>query len=314
LGVAILLVAGAAPNAWGADGRPVAGPATAPHIVNLVGDFLAYADQCKALDAGQRAARWDAMIEAKHADFINQVIYRKKQGAERERYKRWVIEHFWTDVIGKLDDVRKLNADIAARIAQATAQFRKSFPDFSGVTDYYVTISFGFAGKVDQVNGRAVFAIGLEKFAPDSANLEMTIAHELFHLYHFQTFSTAGGLYRQLWAEGLATWASMGCVPGHRYSAYLGFSGEKMNQCQKLLPKMAAQLRQNMGGQRDPKLERAYFGAEDNDMGIPPAGGYYVGLLVCEALSKQYTVAQMARLDADTVYRLVEAQLRGMEK
>ncbi len=91
-------------------------------------------------------------------------------------------------------------------------------------------------------------------------------------------------------------------------SAYLGFSGEKMNRCQALLPRMARELREKMG-ENDEKLRRIYFGAEPNATQIPPEAGYYVGYLIADALAKNRTLSELARLDPTAVYPLVESEL-----
>ncbi len=162
------------------------------------------------------------------------------------------------------------------------------------------------------MGGRDVLALGLEFFRDSGADadrqIRITLAHELFHLYHFQFFSASGGLYRPLWAEGLATYASAVVVPGHKRSAYLGFPGRKMNRCHELLPLLAADLKKNMG-QNDRRIERLYFGAEDNGTKVPPEAGYYVGLLIIERLAQKYSLAELARMDKNLVFRLLAEEL-----
>ena len=192
-------------------------------------------------------------------------------------------------------------------------RFRKRFPGFKADTDFYVTISFSFNGKVVNIGTKNVFALGLEAFKSTDPLLqaEITIAHELFHLYHFQFFSTRGGLYRTLWAEGLAVYASAVLVPGHRYSTYLAFSPKKVDRCGALLGKLAAELGRHMDG-KDHRIERLYFGAEPNDTWVPPEAGYYVGLVLVQSLAKQADLGKLAKLPADKVYRLVKAELKRL--
>jgi len=188
------------------------------------------------------------------------------------------------------------------------ASFRKAFPDFEPSTEFYITISFSFRGKVVGLDGKDVFAIGIEQVQPGTAEIPITIAHELFHLYHFKTFQAGGGLYRTLWAEGLASYASAMLVPGQRLSAILGFPGGKMNRCQELLPEMAAELRREMG-KNDPRIQRIYFGAESNDTQIPPEAGYYVGYFIAEALAKERSLADLARLEPKAAFPLIAREL-----
>lgn len=278
-------------------------------IINVADDFLRYHDTCKAMLSIARAASWDAVLEQKHPALFNDAIYRKKQGAERTRFKQWCIDSFWKDVAPKIEAIRKLSAAVPRQIAETVAAFQKVLPDYKPSTDFYVTISFTFRGKVVDVGGKNVFGIGLDRLDPAKPlEVPITIAHELFHLYHFKTFRPSGGLYRPLWAEGLATYASAAVVPGHRDSTYLGFSGEKMNRCAALLPRMARELRAKMGAS-DPGLQRIYFGAEANATQIPPEAGYYVGLQIAKSLAKARSLRGLARIDAKAVYPLLVQEL-----
>ena len=278
-------------------------------IVNVVDDFLAYHREAKDLDAAGRAAAWDRLLESRHPDFFSDSIYRAKEGEEREEFKRARIAEFWADFAPRIDEIAKRTEGIEETIHDVVREFRRHLPDFRGDADFFVTISFSYRGKVMKVGDRDALAIGIEKFGPDDdLSLRVTIAHELFHLFHFRSFNAGGGLYRTLWAEGLATYASAVVVPGHRRSDYLGFPAEKMNRCADLLTAMAADLKKHMG-ENDPRLKRVYFGAEDNDTRVPPEAGYYVGLLIAESLGRETPLPKLARLPAEEVFRLVAAEL-----
>jgi len=290
----------------GTEGMPASGAGY--KILNLATDFVAYYDACQGASPQERTAMWDKLLESRYPDFFAQVLYRNKAGADRERFKKSFITWFWKEGVAKIENVRQMAPTVSGRIVGVMAQFRKQFPDFKPATDFYVTVAYSFKGKVLGLNGKDIFAQGLEDFTPGSPQLSITIAHELFHLYHFQFFSTRGALYRSLWAEGMASYASDRLVPGHRMSTVLGFSGQKMNTCHDLLPTMAKQLLEKMGEQ-DKRLERIYFGAEKNDTPIPPEAGYYVGYLVVASLAKPHSLGELAKMDAKVVYALVRREL-----
>ncbi len=281
-------------------------------IVNVVDDFMAYHRAAKDGSERQRAALWDSMVEAAHRAFFDDAVYRRKKGPERERYKAYCRRTFWEEIAPEMDFFRGLNRNIGATMDRVVLDFRKHLPEFKPDTDFYVTFSFSFRGKAVGVGGRDVLALGMESFRDFGSKAEnqirITLAHEMFHLFHFRFFSASGGLYRPLWAEGLATYASAVVVPGFRSSAYLGFSGTKMNRCHDLLPQLAADLKKNMG-RNDRRLARLYFGAEANQTKVPPEAGYYVGLLIAERLARKHSLAQLAKMDRDTVFRLVAAEL-----
>jgi len=298
----------------------VTGPAAAEterapqyRIVNIVNDFVSYYDECRNLGATERKARWDSLLEKKYPDFFQDAIYRKKEGADRDKFKDWCIETFWKEVAPKMPVIRKLNLTAIAEIKATLDAFQKQFPDFKPSTDFYVAISFSFRGKVVDVKGKDVFAIGLENFEPGQPQLRLTIAHELFHLYHFQFFESSGGLYRTLWAEGLASYASAVVVPGYRFSQYLGFPAEKMNRCEELLPTMAKELLKELGN-NDQRIKRIYFGAEPNDTPIPPEAGYYVGFMIAESLANTNSLAELARMKPDSVLPILRRELSRLSE
>ncbi len=282
-------------------------------IVDVAADFISYYVKCNRLAEAQRKAQWDRLLEKKHPDFFQEVIYRKKRGTDREEFKESCMQTFWTDVAPKMSTVRKLHLTAADTIREVVNSFQKKFPDFRPSTDFYLTISFSFHGKVVDVKGKDVFAIGLENFEPGQPHFRITIAHELFHLYHFQFFNASGGLYRTLWAEGLASYASAVVVPGYRFSQYLGFPGEKMNRCQELMPTLAKELLREMG-ESDKRIKRIYFGAEPNDTQIPPEAGYYVGFVIIESLAKRTSLADLARMKSNDVFATLRRELTRLSE
>jgi len=313
----LLLIVAFAPAAWAAEPAKPPSPWPLPggqgkaapyRILNLVPDFLAYHDQAKDRNEAGRVYRWNTLLEAKQPAFFSDALYRRKEGAERERFKATLIRQFWTEVAPKIETVRALNAVIETRLRDVVARFREVFPDFRADTDYYITISFSFRGKALTVGGKEVLAIGLEKFDADDPQIPITLAHELFHLYHFQTFSTSGALYRTLWAEGMAVAGSEAVVPGHRTSVYLMFPGPKMNRCAELLPTLARDLRRNLTS-TDHTMRRLYLSDDPNAAGLPTESGYYVGYLIVTELAKQQPLARLARLEPTAVLPLLEREL-----
>ncbi len=283
-------------------------------VVNVVNDFQAYYQKCSDMGWRHRSDNWDTMLEGKYPQFFKDAIYRGKNGPERDRYKQDCIRVFWDEVAPRMGEISRLNSNLEKKLNLMVAEFQRQFSDFWLTTDFYITISFSFRGKALPVGNRTIIAIGLEAFnAGDEQQIYITLAHEMFHLYHFRFFQPGGGLYRSLWAEGLATYASAVVVPGHRRSTYLGFPVEKMNHCYDLLPLLAGDLKKNLG-RNDHRLKRIYFGAEPNETLVPPEAGYYVGLLILEKLAAQTPLNQLAMMPADKVMPLLAKELTILEK
>lgn len=287
------------------------GDAPAPdfRIVNMVDDYLAYYRACAESDGPTRDRRWTEMLETKHPQFFADAIYRRKEGEDRDAYREVCIRRFWEEIAPRIDEIANRNEGIVAVVEGVIRDFRKALPDSREATDLYITISFSFRGKAVTVGEKDVIALGLEFFTePGDLQLRITLAHELFHLHHFQTFDAGGGLYRTLWAEGMATYASAVVVPGRKRSTYLGFPVAKMNRCHELLPLLAADLKKNLG-ENDHRLKRIYFGAEENDTKVPPEAGYYVGLLIVESAAEGTSLSKLAKLSPKEVFALLALEL-----
>ncbi len=284
-------------------------PAPAFRVVNMVDDFIAYHRTCAESDGPTRDRRWTEMLEMKYPQFFADAIYRRKEGDDRIAYRQVCIRRFWEEIAPRIDAIARRNQGIVSVVEGVARDFRKALPEARAATDIFITISFSFRGKALTVGGKEVVALGLESFTkPGTLQLRITLAHELFHFHHLRTFDGGGGLYRTLWAEGLATYASAVVVPGEKRSTYLGFPVEKMNLCYDLLPQLAADLRKNLG-ENDHRLKRLYFGAERNDTQVPPEAGYYIGLLVAESAAEGTTLGKLAQLNPKEVFAILAREL-----
>ena len=302
---AALILACAAPDSHaGESSKAVSVSLPGGHrIYNLLPAFIAYGEQGRALDAAGRLALWDRLLEKHWPDYFNQLIYRNFTGQRRERIKAALVNQFWSEVAPGLNRLRAMNQTGVQRLLGGLGRFKKAFPDFKPGCDFYLTVSFSFNGKVGPLNGQKVLSLGLEKFDPKGPELDITIAHELFHIYHFAAFSTAGGLYRGVWAEGLATYASAMVVPGHRLSSYLGFSGERMNHIHDNYQPIVRFIADHLDS-TDRAVKRACLGMEDNQLGVPPGCGYFIGFDVVGALIKRgESLPALARWNPATVRR-----------
>ena len=271
---------------------------------DLIPDFLAYAEQAAQGSQQTRVSLWDSMLEAKWTDFFNQVLYRKLQGTERENHKTAIINEFWDSIVpDTLDALRRTHAAAVQKILGGRAQFTEKFPSFAPGCDYYLTVAFSFHGKADDVSGATVLAVGLEHFTALDKQLDFVIAHEQYHLHHFaQGFSAQGGLYRGIWTEGMATYAQLFIYPGnHTYSELLGFPGSRIDEIVRRFDELKMDVEKNIFT-TDQTIKRAYLGAEDNTLGIPPACGYYIGLrIVMTLLARGETFDEMGSWTSDRV-------------
>jgi hypothetical protein len=213
--------------------------------------------------------------------------------------------------------------DLRGDIARGLARFRR-LPGFQCGFDIYLADTLGAmdgAGRV--VDGRPALVLGVGALQAEqkSISLEVLINHELFHRYHFE----AGGfsddpadrqaIWRALWAEGLATYASKVLTPGATTGEALMLPKDLEARAAPLTPQIAATLL-GAADRIDPDVFRTYFTSGNVEVarrGLPWRSGYYIGYLVAERLAHRFSLAQLAHLRGEEAHRLVLETLRQLE-
>jgi hypothetical protein len=268
-------------------------------IYNVAADFIAYAEQAGSADAAGRQTQWEQKLEAKYPDFFSQIVYGNLTGQERANLRDQIIDQFWNETVPALDALKQVSAAAVQQVLDGRPAFKAIFPDFDPQADYYLTVSFDFVGKASEVSGQKAELLALNRFDPNDPELDITIAHEHFHLHHFATFSPSGGLYRGVWSEGMAVYASTLIHPGYRLSQYLSFSGPTIDEMHDLFGDLVDDILENIDSS-DQTIKRAYLGTEPNSTWIPPGSGYYVGFYLVQALveGQGNSMADMTRWDA----------------
>jgi hypothetical protein len=130
-------------------------------------------------------------------------------------------------VNAQLPAVHAMERELAQRIPSITASFAAAFPKFRpGSVVIYLTPSMGdFDGMTQDIDGHHGLLLGVENIAAENPPLGVLIDHETFHVYHHDVnpvfFPTKSendlyqyGIYRQVWAEGMATYVSQQLNPG----------------------------------------------------------------------------------------------------
>ena len=113
--------------------------------------------------------------------------------------------------------IRKLQALVEREEPVILDHFCQAFPEFApGKVKIYLMLSlFRFDAKIpaEHPDSLLIGLDGLARFHGTDAPLAVILSHEFFHLYHFQVNPLPRNpddlpLYRLLWQEGLAVYAS----------------------------------------------------------------------------------------------------------
>jgi len=208
---------------------------------------------------------------------------------------------------------------LRAHIAAATTAFA-AFKDFSCNFPIYFADMLGAldgAGRV--IGGRPAMVLGLDALERERTQISLAVffTHEFFHRYHFQAAGFSDDLedrqeiWRNLWAEGLATYVSEVLTRGATQQEALMLPKDLAQRCAPLLGRMAAELLAGFDGM-DKQLFHTYFtyGYATGRGSIPPRAGYYVGYRVARELAHRYSLNQLAHLKGDVLHRQIVATLR----
>jgi hypothetical protein len=214
--------------------------------------------------------------------------------------------------------MRVLRADLDAAVAAFArfADFRCDFP-------VYLMDALGQldgAGRI--VGGRRALVLGIDVLLQErtAISLPVFVTHELFHRYHYQAagFSDDLGqrqpIWKVLWAEGLATYASEVLTQGATRRDALMLPPDLEQRAAPMLPLLAAQLLQHLD-QTSANLFTTYFTYGNESVarrGLPWRSGYYVGYRVAEQLALRHPLEELPHLKGAALHGEIEAALRQL--
>jgi hypothetical protein len=271
----------------------------------------------QALAGQDPAAQMRTEVVDPHPDLYNDNYVRVPTGAEWEallaRQRTYVDTH--------RPEITAAEQYLAANVPGYMQAFRKTFADYRCDFTFYIAPSFGnMDGAASIVNERHLII-----FAPDVIprlheldTLKVLIDHETFHIYHHQATGAFGvdaqavpTIEVALWSEGLATFASWRMNPDVSLDIALLQPGIPEG-AKPHLAAIAAELLAHLE-ERDESTYSRYFEGNKQPEGYPPRGGYYVGVLVAQNLSKRYTLSQLAHLKGKVLRDALTAELEKLK-
>jgi hypothetical protein len=210
------------------------------------------------------------------------------------------------DYVEKVRDYETAIEDLHRRFQREEPlvldKFCQAFPDFAPArTKIYLMLSlFRFDAKVpsDHPDSLLLGLDGLARFHGSNPPLALMLSHEFFHLYHFQVNPLPRNpdeipLYRLLWQEGLAVYASRQLNPGASLADAL------------LDPELAAESPGAITGEakrlllcldsRDDDVAAHFLAKSEGGTG-PGRIGYLIGYEIVARLAAQKPLSNLARL------------------
>jgi hypothetical protein len=199
-------------------------------------------------------------------------------------------------------DIGKLHARFESQAPAIVDRFCQAYPEFvPGKTKIYLMLSLGrFDAKIPSAypDSLLIGLDGLARFHGADAPLGVILSHELFHLYHFQVNPLPKNpddlpLYRLLWQEGLAVYASQQLNPGASLGDVL-LDPRLAAQGPASIPTEAKRLLTCLDTRED--VIAAHFLAKSENGEVPGRIGYLIGYDVVTHLAKDRSISNLAHL------------------
>ncbi len=176
-------------------------------VVDLMPEFWRAVAQSKDKPPQQRIETFRNTIVVKHDD-----LYHGALGFASDEELNAAIQSSTASAESDRDSLAATREKVLEKIPAAVEKFQRAFPDFHCDFPIYVVHSLNRldgAGRV--VDHRPALVLGVDVIAAQGQNnryLDLLLAHELFHRYHFQAsgFSDDNAqkevIWKGLWVEG----------------------------------------------------------------------------------------------------------------
>jgi hypothetical protein len=245
-------------------------------------------------------------------------VYAGLTGGPTDRELDDFLDHFRSDTAS----MRVIDSWISHNFAQERARFDATLPDakWDGVRVYFLPLLYTAAGGGRFADGTQVLAFGINTLARlhfEKWNEAALFDHELFHQYFARAQAVPGtprlgqvALYRSVWSEGLASYASLQMNPTASL-ADMNMDPDSGKQAFARLPELAHQIRGRLDS-TSVRIHNDYVSSRPN-AGLVRFGGYYVGYVIAQRLGQHLSLPELARLRDPQLRQTIDSVLRVIE-
>ncbi|HZS55310.1 MAG TPA: hypothetical protein VFA65_12980 [Bryobacteraceae bacterium] len=282
--------------------------------IDLFPQFLALWEQKDIGSSEVRASRFLELVVEPHRNLYDAFV----GTISIERAIRYIEK-----VDPLVPVIKSLHGWVADDFHQRLTSFQQKLPGFelrSSVV--FMPTLFGFDAGGGSVNGTDFLIFGLDTIAKIDglhADPSVLIAHELFHGYQASFHPEWSGkergknipLYKLVWGEGIATYASQQLNPGASEMAIFR-SSTLVASCKARLRSLASLLLEELDDTgKTPFME--WMSGQSRSFDVPPRAGYYFGWRVAAELGRSRSLTELARLDDDYVKMAMSHSLQSLK-
>jgi hypothetical protein len=289
-------------------------------VVDEFAEFVAFAQRTQPLPQDARLERFEHEFVAAHAALYVPTVTGFAPGPALDAAARGTLQAL--DADGAL---AAHHAALLRTLPRVIERFAAAFPDFRCDFPIHVAPTFGAmdgAGRI--VDGRPALVLGPDTIArvESDEQLPVFVAHEFFHRHHARVAGFGDDLgerdliWRALWSEGLATYASAQLNPQRPLADAWLLPRDLQERTEPLVPTLAAELLPALD-----RVDAQAFGlffmggsARAKALARPYRTGYYMGYLVARRLGERYTLPELARLQGPALRSEIGAALAEMAR
>lgn len=226
------------------------------------------------------------------------------------------LSRYLADLAPYLPAMRTLERRCLEQQPKVTEALRRVFPDFdpARVRASLMLSLFRFDAKIpyDQPNQLWLGLDGIAKLHGPNYRLGVLLAHENFHLYHFQVNpqphrGESVPLYRQIWQEGMACYISHLLNPGASKADVL-LDPDLAANGPRYVPTVARALLDDLEADDDAVTAR-YLSYHRATGALPPRMGYLIGYEVAAACAARKPLAELVRLRGNALRRVMQREV-----
>jgi hypothetical protein len=300
---------------------PILFPSThkvAFQIVDLMDSFWAIFEQPQASSLDEKIGQLKSTIIEPNIKFYSCVFGLNEAG----------LRDYISETGQKITRLSSSQDAVREQINHIFARFQAHFPSFQTSFVTYLLPSLNlFKGMAIPFQEQIVLLLGADALSELSEHhFRGYLTHELFHRYHFQRVPAVRvaaelaiktmkmpELWGLLWTEGLACRAVRVVYPEIPEEEILDWR-PLVEQVRPSLPALAEEARRTLTSSSLQDIAGFFYFPRENNPHIPTGCGYYIGMLIADALAKKYSLDTLLELDNETLIREIDLALKTLSE
>lgn len=311
-------------------------PAASPHrarpfaFIDAMPAFFAFWERAAPESLDVQIARFRAEVVGAYPSLYTDAVL-GLHGEDRDAAFRARLAAWLPTLAPIVPRMRALHASFESDMDRGVARFETVLPSFHWNGRCYLFASVdSMNGGMRKVGDRGALVFGLDVIARGGESMPAPVlfAHELFHAHQGDVLPASQGprIYDALWAEGLATFASLvvcawaterqALPPSHLHDPAhpaLDIPARRVvlvDVMPRYARELGVELRRVLDSQNDADYAKFFLGRATPELGERPVrSGYWFGLHVARALARHRSLDALSRIPAASLRAEIGAAL-----